>query len=244
MHIFSPWNSGFCNITEKPLFIPLPAKALVIQPSHMHTTSSGCWSLAKIILCFSIPQHSGELCQRGAMPTCAPPFSHSLQSLVKLFQEPHSWPTAHLSIPQWPVLAHHLQHDSPCRCGFPYSVPCTPHHTKKWMLLTTSSLVLWLNGAVLGIECFCSMGLRWDPYEAKVPLDLSSKWGLWALFQMLDSSCHCSAPQPLPASAPKVLHCTSSHQPKNLCNFLVSASIAPRPGQVSGQGNRQLSCIC
>lgn len=76
MRIFPSWNFGFCNTTEKLLFIPPPAKASVIQPSHMHTTSSRCWSLAKIILCFSIAQHSGELCQHGIMPACAPLFSH------------------------------------------------------------------------------------------------------------------------------------------------------------------------
>lgn len=77
MHIFLSWNFGFCNITEKLLFIPPPAKASVIRPSHMQTTSSRCWSLAKVILCFSTSQHSRGLCQQGTMPTCAPQFSHS-----------------------------------------------------------------------------------------------------------------------------------------------------------------------
>ena len=167
-HIFSPWHFGFCNITEKTLFILPPAKASVIQPSHMHTTSSGCWSLAKIVPCFSVPQHSRELCQHGVMPTCAPLFSHSsvpgeavpgtsfltrCPFIRSRMTSPSALPVAHFPL---------------CRCGFPYSVPCTPHHTKKWMLFATSSLVPQLNGAMFGIRWFGGTGLSWDPYEVKV----------------------------------------------------------------------------
>lgn len=239
MHVFLSWNFVFCNITEKPLFIPPPAKASVIQPSHMQTTSSRCWSLAKIILCFSTPQHSRELCQQGTMPACAPQFSHS--------------PVPGEAVPGTSFLTCcpfiHLPMTSPSTLPAAWLpradvVSRAQSHTKRCMLFITTSLIPWLNGAMFEIRWVCGTGLRRDLYEVKVPLNRSSKCDLGALFQWLDSSCRWSAPQPFRASTPKALHCTSSHQPAKPWAFQASASIVLRSGQVSGWGNRQLSCIC
>lgn len=72
----SPRNFGLCNRTERTAFYSHTCQTSVIQPSHMHTTSSACWILAKIILCFSIPQHANELCQWGTTPACVLLFCH------------------------------------------------------------------------------------------------------------------------------------------------------------------------
>lgn len=194
-----------------------------------------------LLLCSSALQralptwHNAKLCST-IFPSFSPWWSCSrnlIPDLLPIYLFPNDQPQ-HIACSIIPL----------CKCGFPYSVPCTPHHTKKWMLFTTTSLVPWLNSAMFGIWWFCGMGLRRDTYEVKAPLNLSSKWDLWALFQLLDSSCQCSIPQPLSASGPKAPHCTSSHQPKTPCTVLVAASFAARSGQVSGWGNRQLSCIC
>lgn len=201
MHIFPSWNFRFCYTTEKLLFIPPPAKASVIQPSHMHTTSSRCWSLAKIILCFSIPQHSRELCQHGIMPACAPLFSHFPApweavpgtSFLTCSPFPHS---------QWPVLAHHLQWDSSVQMWLSKLSHTLSSPHQEVNVAQATPLLPRLNCDMFGIWWLCGMG------------GLRSIWiSAFNGISGLHHSCwtHC-ATGTLPFLCSK--HCTSSPQPK------------------------------
>lgn len=113
--------------------------------------------------------HNARLCSTVS-PFPSPLGSCSRNLLPDLQPSPHSQ-SQHITCSTTP----------PCRCGSPSSVPCSPHHAKKWRLLKQPRCYRGWPVACLGFGGFVAWGKDQTLMEARFIL-ISALNGISGLY--------------------------------------------------------------